>query len=261
MMCRHVVSRQHLDHAAGESLTPAINRLIRRSLVEDLVELNVPRPLSLRPEGGNVKARALPWVLMAMAATLVCRQSPPPSHLLGTPSDWSRGAANAPVVLVEYGDYQCPPCVTLNRGLEASLRHHPKDVRFVFRHFPTKQHRNAEDAAQAAEAAGAQGKFWHMHDKLYEGQRDWYGVSDPIPIFTRYAAELGLDSSRFVHDVRAKRFLAKIRASKEEAQRLGVRGAPALFVNGERVRRLPLRRGEVEALITDALSSSAAAPR
>ena len=203
-----------------------------------------------------MKLARLTMVLTTSVATFACRQGPPPAHLLGTPSDWMRGAANARVVIVEYGDYQCPPCVGLNRAIAESLRRNPNDVRFVFRHFPTKQHRNAEHAAQATEAAGAQGKFWQMHDKLYEAQRDWYGLSDPIPAFTGYAASIGLDTQRFVADLRAKRFLPKIRASKEEAQRLGVRGAPALFVNGERVLRLPLREGEVETLIADALRTS-----
>lgn len=176
-----------------------------------------------------------------------------PSHLFGTPEDWCIGARHPRVVLLEYGDYQCPPCVALHLSMVDILANHPDDVRFVFRHFPTRRHRNAEKAAEVAEAAGAQGKFWQMHAKLYENQRDWYGLSDPMPAFMRYARDVGLDVPRFIADVRSARYQPKIRASKDEARRLGVRGTPALFINGERVHKLPLRPGDLETHVVDAL--------
>lgn len=193
-------------------------------------------------------ARAVAVILVLAS----CGQSTPPQHLFGTPSDWSIGSPTAKVVLVEYGDYQCPPCVTLQRVIEETLQKRGGDVRFIFRHYPTKRHRNAERAAEAAEAAGAQGRFWAMHAKLYDNQREWYGQSDPMEAFTRYARELGLDVPRFTSDVASKRFRGKIRASKEQAQQLGVRGAPALFVNGVRVRKLPMRSEDLEILIREA---------
>lgn len=196
-------------------------------------------------------------LLLIVALTLsACREAAPPQHLFGTPKDWTVGPSNARVVLLEYGDYQCPPCVTLHRAVDDMLAKHGQEVRFVFRHYPTKRHRNAERAAEAAEAAGAQGKFWQMHAKLYDNQGEWYGMADPMPAFARYAREVGLDDARFTSDIESKRFRSKIRESKEEAKGLGVRGAPALFLNGARVMKLPLQTGALEALVVDALRRS-----
>lgn len=199
------------------------------------------------------RLRSALWMLVVGSVLLACGQSPPSQHLLGTPDDWSLGPSSASVVLVEYGDYQCPPCVALHQAVTAMMAKHGSEVRFIFRHYPTRRHRNAERAAEAAEAAGAQGKFWQMHAQLYEHQSEWYGLADPMPAFTRYAQAIGLDVARFRDDAGSKRFREKIRKSKEEAQALGVRGAPALFLNGERLLRLPLKIEDLETQIADAL--------
>ena len=193
-------------------------------------------------------------LLAVILTSLTCGKPEPTAHLSGTPGDWSIGPATARVVLVEYGDYQCPPCVALDRVVTETLTKHPTDVRFIFRHYPTRRHSNAERAAQAAEAGGAQGKFWQMHAQLFEHQVEWYGLADPMPVFAKYARAIGLDMRRFTEDLSARRFRAKIGASKEEGKRLGVRGTPALFINGERV-RLPLRSEDLESEIVARFNS------
>ena len=210
------------------------------------------------PSEVRLKPSRSALLLIAVLALSTCREAAPPQHLFGTPADWSVGPPKPRVVLLEYGDYQCPPCVTLHRAVGEVQAKHGHEIRFVFRHYPTKRHRNALRAAEAAEAAGTQGKFWQMHAKLYENQSEWYGLSDPMPAFGRYARDIGLDVTHFNSDVESKRYQSKINESKEQAQQLGVRGAPALYINGDRVLKLPLQTNDLNALVVDALRSAPA---
>lgn len=142
-------------------------------------------------------------------------------------SDHIRGPENAAVTIVEYADYQCPYCGKAYR-VDQQVLPRLKDVRLVFRNFPlTQLHPYAELAAEAAESAGAQGKFWEMHDMLFEHQDALSG--DDI---VSYAEELGLDMDRFVSDVNNHRFVEKIRADVQGGIESGVNGTPAFFING-----------------------------
>jgi protein-disulfide isomerase len=152
-----------------------------------------------------------------------------------TPDDHVRGPDTARVTLIEYGDYQCPPCTNTNRDVELLLAKYPNDLRLIYRHFPIRKHRNARLAAEASEAAEAQGRFWDMHAKLFERQKEWYGVSDPVPLFTHYAEELGMDVAAFARALRTHRFERRVIEAHERAMQFGVRGAPAFFVNGRRL--------------------------
>jgi protein-disulfide isomerase len=144
-------------------------------------------------------------------------------------TDHSLGPADAPVTLVEYGDFQCPYCRAAHFYLKNVLATMGQDMRFVFRHMPLAQiHPMAQPAAEAAEAAGAQGKFWPMHDAIYEHQ-DMLGPA----LLTRLAQRLGLDMQRFVDDVQSHRFLPKVRADFMSAVRSGAAGTPSFFINGE----------------------------
>lgn len=144
--------------------------------------------------------------------------------------DHIKGPETAPVTLVEYGDYECPHCgqaYYIVKELEHLLA---SQLRFVFRHFPlTSVHPHAELAAEAAEAAGAQGQFWPMHDCLFEHQR---ALDDQH--LTEYAAELGLDMARFVREVAAHHYAARIREDFLSGVRSGVNGTPTFFINGVR---------------------------
>jgi protein-disulfide isomerase len=146
------------------------------------------------------------------------------------PRDHIRGPKAAPVTLVEYGDYQCPFCGAAHPVVNEILDLEPNGVRFVFRHFPlTTIHPLAEPAAEAAEAAGAQGKFWQMHDWIYEHQ-DTMAPDDLLAA----AADLGLDLTRFSSDVMGHRHEQKIREDFMSGVRSGVNGTPTFFINGVR---------------------------
>src|SRR5215217_400014 len=145
-------------------------------------------------------------------------------------SDHARGPKDAPVTLVKYGDYECPYCGEARPVLKELQERVGEQVRFIFRHFPLDSaHPRARRAAQAAEAAASQGRFWEMHDLLYERQ-DELGEED----LTRYAAELGLDPRRFEDDLTNDDHTWRIEEDRLGGERAGVRGTPTLFVNGVR---------------------------
>jgi len=140
------------------------------------------------------------------------------------------GPEDAPVTLVEYGDYQCPYCGMAYPIVNAVREEMGDDLRFVFRHFPiTTIHPYAEGAAEAAEAAGAQGQFWEMHDWLFEHQ-DSLAPSDIV----KAAGLLELDVDRFVADLTQHRFAPRVREDFMSGVRSGVNGTPTFFINGLR---------------------------
>src|SRR5919205_2637635 len=142
--------------------------------------------------------------------------------------DHVRGPEDAPVTLVKYGDYECPYCGQLHPVLEEVRERAGERVRFVFRHFPLDSaHPRARRAALAAEAAASQGRFWEMHELLYENL-DELGDED----LRRYAAELGLDLQRFEADLANDDLAWRIEEDRLGGERAGVGGTPALFVNG-----------------------------
>ncbi|WP_395402801.1 DsbA family protein [Pseudoduganella sp. UC29_106] len=144
-------------------------------------------------------------------------------------NDHVLGPADAPVTLVEYGDFQCPHCRTAHFYLKNVLATMGDDVRFVFRHMPLTQIRPmAQLAAEAAEAAGAQGKFWPLHDLIYENQ----DLLSPA-LLTRLGQRLGLDMQRFTDDSASHRFLPKVKEDFMSAVRSGAAGTPSFFINGE----------------------------
>ena len=143
-------------------------------------------------------------------------------------TDHVMGPSDAPVTLVEYGDYECPYCGQAYPMVEEIRERMGDRLRFVFRHFPLDSvHPRARHAAEAAEAAGAQGRFWEMHRLLYENQR---GLGDED--LEHYATWLGLDLKRFEGDLAWHRYAARIEEDRRGGERSGVEGTPAFFVNG-----------------------------
>jgi protein-disulfide isomerase len=143
-------------------------------------------------------------------------------HILGPP--------NPLATLLEYGDYECPYCRAAHASLKRFLQATAGEVAFAYRHFPlTQVHPHAQQAAEAAEAAGAQGRFWQMHDLLFENQ-DRLTMSDLV----RYAAELELDVERFVAELEARTYAQRVREDFLSGVRSGVNGTPTFFVNGIR---------------------------
>ena len=144
--------------------------------------------------------------------------------------DHIRGPREAPVTMVEYGDYECPFCGQAYYVLKEIKLRAGNLMRFVFRNFPlTTVHPHAERAAEAAEAAGAQGKFWEMHDLLFENQQ---ALKDQD--LMEYATIVGLDIPRFVREMREGRYLNRIREDFLSGARSGVNGTPTFFINGLR---------------------------
>ena len=144
---------------------------------------------------------------------------------------------SSPVVLEEYGDYQCPPCGMLYPVLKDIEHEYGDQLRVVFRHFPlTKIHKNAMMAAQAAEAARSQGKFWEMHDRLYRNQNAWKDSPDARPTFIGYARELGLNVERFSREMDSPEVQQRIAADMQRGSGVGVTGTPTVFIEGQMLR-------------------------
>lgn len=146
-----------------------------------------------------------------------------------------RSADNAKVTLVEFSDYQCPFCAQANPFVESILATYGDQVNFTYRHFPLVTiHSHAQLAAEAAEAAGAQGKFWEMHNLLFSNQADWEGLADALPTFQEYAQQLELNMDQFNQSLENHEFLPKIQQDLADGNTAGVNGTPAFFVDGER---------------------------
>jgi len=146
------------------------------------------------------------------------------------PSDHRAGADDAPVTLVEFGDYECPHCAAAQPAVRAVLLQLGPRVLFAFRHFPLAEaHPHAEHAAEAAEAAGSQGSFWEMHEALFEDQADL----EDEDLVSR-AAQLGLDVAHFEQELAEGAWVERVRRDFTSGVRSGVNGTPTFFINGVR---------------------------
>lgn len=151
------------------------------------------------------------------------------------------GDKNAKVTLVEFGDFQCPACAAIEPKVEEILKHYKdnKGFNFVFRNFPLSQHKNAEVSAEAAEAAAAQGKYWEMHNKIYEKQLEWSDSTTPLDMFANYAQELGLNVDQFKSDVNSGKYRDIVLADQSDGNKLQVVATPTFYFNGEKLDSLP----------------------
>lgn len=146
------------------------------------------------------------------------------------PDEHVRGPQDAAVTLIEYGDFQCPYCARAHAAL-AELMDEMKSIRLVFRHLPlSDRHPLAERAAEAAEAAGSQGKFWDMHDMLFEQQREVMDEQD----LAELAESLDLDTRRFGAELAERRHRARVQRDRERAHEDGASGTPSFYINGAR---------------------------
>lgn len=147
------------------------------------------------------------------------------------------GNKDAKVTLVEFGDYECPYCAQEEPIVERIREEYKSNTNFnfVFRHFPLSQHATAKPAAEAAEAAGEQGKFWEMHHKLYAEQKSWVENDNHAALFEGYARELGLDVGKFNQSWKGNKFADVIDADTKDGNAAGVAGTPTFFLNGEKL--------------------------
>lgn len=172
-----------------------------------------------------------------------------PPHVLGP--------ADAPVKIEEFGDFECPPCGIFHPILEQMKTEFGDQLQITFREFPlVPTHQHALAAASAAEAAGLQGKFWEMHDLIYEHQNDWKKEFDVRPIFEGYAKQIGLDVERYKRDMNGDLVAQRIFADGKRGHSLGVKGTPTVFMNGREVPSENLPAEKLRVVIQNELRSS-----
>jgi protein-disulfide isomerase len=164
---------------------------------------------------------------------------------------------DAPVMLEEFADFQCSACGTLHPTLDDLKDAFGSRLVIVFRQFPlVNAHANALNAARAAEAAGLQGKFWQMHDALFEHQEDWRDVADPKSLFDKYATKIGLDVGKFQADMSSQTVEQRIALDKERGRWIGVNSTPSVFLNGREVAIESLSPDTLRELINNELAAA-----
>jgi protein-disulfide isomerase len=208
--------------------------IVAAALVGLLVGYGIGRDSARAPEGLETTLAQIQSDLDALkqarpVPTARRRTGPDPDKIYDIPIGDSpvRGAADAPITIVEFSDFQCPYCGRVHPTLEQLLREYPDQVRIVYKHLPLSFHTEALPAAKASIAAGQQGKFWEMHDALFANQRA-LGEDKYLEI----AADLGLDVEQFKKDLRSERVASEVARDMNEARKLGVTGTPGFFVNG-----------------------------
>jgi len=147
-----------------------------------------------------------------------------------------KGNPDASVTLVEYSDFQCPACGQFYPYVKQVVEEEGDNIRFEYRHFPLITiHPNAVPGAIASEAAAQQGKFWEMHDKLFENQSEWSNASNPRSYFIKYAEEIGLDMGTFKRHLDSSIIADAITDSFNEARGFGFTGTPSFLLNGQKM--------------------------
>lgn len=153
----------------------------------------------------------------------------------GAEPAWSKGANNASVVLEEFADLACPQCAKVTPILHEVRSSYGDKVKLIFRQFPLEipAHKNAYDAARAAEAAGMQGKFWEMENILFKNQTAWQPVADPRPLFEEYAKQIGLNVEQLKTDMVGMPATMRVDADKKRGKALNVNSTPTVYLNGK----------------------------
>ncbi|MDQ1558655.1 MAG: hypothetical protein QOD32_1715 [Pyrinomonadaceae bacterium] len=169
----------------------------------------------------------------APAANATPRPAAPPVDLQNV---HVRGRTDAPLLIEEYGDFQCPPCGFFHPILKRIEGEYATQLRVAYRHFPIRsQHQHAAEAARAAEAAALQGKFWQMHDMLFENQKDWKDTAIARPVFLNFARTLGLDVAKFTQDIDSAPVANRVLNDETQAAARGVKGTPTVYLNGREI--------------------------
>lgn len=195
--------------------------------------------------------------ILAVGAFLYFTQPAEDTTTKSEPSNHTSG--NGQVILTEYGDFQCPGCAQYYPVLKQVKETYGDRITFQFKHFPLESiHKNARAAARAAEAAAKQGKFWEMHDMLFDNQTAWQGTSDPVSVFEGYASSIGIeDLAKFTEDLRGSEVNATINADLAEGRGKGVSATPTFALNGKVLENSPNATIEAfSALIDEALAEA-----
>lgn len=168
-----------------------------------------------------------------------------------TDTDHKIGSDSAKLTLVEYSDFQCPACGAYYPILKPVIEKNKDRLFFVYRHFPLDQHKNARVAAYSAEAAAKQGKFWPMHDLLFENQSSWSEKDKPMEVFSQYAKDLKLDIEQFKKDVNSQEIKSRVESDQQSGTSFGVNSTPSFFLNGTKLDN-PRSADEFQKLIDEA---------
>jgi len=167
----------------------------------------------------------------------------------GQPSSTALAKSSSTQLATVFSDYQCSACSRLLPKINELASKYRSKVRFDFKNFPLRQHKNAKMAAYAAEAAARQGKGAAMHNKLFQGQREWSRAGDPSSVFTKYAKALGLNVPQFTAAMRSSAVKGAVDAEIREGQRLGVNQTPTISFEGKLF--TPKNFGALERAIDD----------
>jgi protein-disulfide isomerase len=225
--------KDFFDMSSKQSLVMGLLGGIAIISVVGLIVLAAGKLPSEPTEVGNVAANTN----VAPTPTPTPTPTPAPSGDVSKISpvgdgDYPRGGKNAKVTLIEYSDFECSFCGRHTPTIEALLDKYGDDIRVIFRHFPLSSiHPNAQKAAEASECAGEQGKFWEMHDLLFDNQSALGLVN-----LKSYAVNLGLDQNQFNECLDSSKYASKISKQAAEAQAGGITGTPGTFVNDQLVK-------------------------
>lgn len=190
---------------------------------------------------------ALTMGLLIGAVFLFSRPATPVSKDLLLPTAaYTKGNKEAKTTLVEFSDFQCPACKAYQPTVAQIVKENETSLAFTYRHFPLPQHTFGQAAAEVAEAAGKQGKFWEMHDLLFARQDD---MSDTL--WTDLAKELKLNEDQFAADRNSEELKAKIASDKADGTTLGVNSTPTFFLNG--IKMPPMNPDEMKLKVTEAI--------
>lgn len=200
------------------------------------------------------------FIVTFAALFLLIKYSAPKPELTEYPevnvlaaSDHIRGNPEAKVRLIEYGDFQCPGCGQVEPFIQQLLKDFPDKFAFAYRDFPLPSHKHAMLAAQYAEAAGLQGKYWEMHDAIFAGQKEWSGPGDSSPIFRKYAESIQLDMVKLQQDIESDGVKNNVEDEKNGAAKFNVNSTPTFFLNAKKIQ--PSNYDEFKTLIDNALNS------
>lgn len=190
------------------------------------------------------------WIIWKMTSNPSAQQADTAQQNISiSPSDNVKGDFTAPITLVEYSDFQCPACKLYSATVKSVVEAN-SDVRLVYKHFPLDQHKNAQSAAYAAQAAAKQGKFFDFHDMLFEGQEEWAELKDPAKVFESYAQSLKLDIDAFKKDLKSKETADKVDSDYKSGVQIAVDSTPSFYLDGIRIK--PQSAADFQTLIDNA---------
>jgi len=150
--------------------------------------------------------------------------------IVGIDDDPRIGPEDATVTIIEFSDFQCGFCAKASQTVKDIIKRYPNDVRYVYRDFPSSYHENAFIAAEAADCANEQGKFWEYHDKLFENQNSLDKVS-----LKRYASQIGLNTSQFDQCLDSEKYREEVEKDISDGEKAGVEATPTFFINGDKI--------------------------